>query len=59
MPIQIHAVCSVESICDTLQRNLFQGNREDWGAETENIYQALETLATKHGQETIKLPQSP
>jgi|GEM_PF-2696177 hypothetical protein len=48
---------SVEMICRALQKKLFRGNREEWGTEKEEMYQALETLTTGHGTEIVSLPR--
>lgn len=45
----------VEEICRELEKVALQGNREDWGEESERIFQTLEAIIFHFGKEILYL----
>ncbi len=47
----------VDALCDALDRATLRGSREDWGRESEALYEMYEALRRLRGQNLVRLPQ--
>lgn len=50
---------TVTNICRELEKTTLRGSRDDWGEESERIFQTLELIKSRFGEKIVALDIEP